>query len=71
MKHIELRSELDDDILPAGDVTVDVDYSSINFKDALAIGGRPGISRVEELIPGIDIVGTVTTSEDSDFRVGD
>jgi acrylyl-CoA reductase (NADPH) len=71
MKHVELLTELDDDQLPAGDVTVDVDFSSINFKDALAIGGRPGISRIDELIPGIDIVGTVTASDDSDFQVGD
>jgi acrylyl-CoA reductase (NADPH) len=58
----ELR-ELGDDDLMAGDVTVDVEYSSINFKDGLAIMGRPGVIRDYPLIPGIDLVGTVATSD--------
>jgi acrylyl-CoA reductase (NADPH) len=44
---------------PAGDgVLVDVTYSSLNYKDALAITGRPGVIRAETLIAGIDLVGT-------------
>ena len=44
---------------PAGDgVLVDVTYSSVNYKDALAITGRPGVIRAETLIAGIDLVGT-------------
>jgi acrylyl-CoA reductase (NADPH) len=58
----ELR-ELDDDDLMAGDVTIDVEYSSINFKDGLAIMGRPGVIRDYPLIPGIDLVGTVATAD--------
>jgi D-arabinose 1-dehydrogenase-like Zn-dependent alcohol dehydrogenase len=47
----ELR-ELDDDDLMAGDVTIDVEYSSINFKDGLAIMGRPGVIRDYPHHPG-------------------
>jgi acrylyl-CoA reductase (NADPH) len=44
---------------PAGDgVLVDVTYSSLNYKDALAVTGRPGVIRAEKLIAGIDLVGT-------------
>ncbi|HTL41540.1 MAG TPA: acryloyl-CoA reductase [Pseudolysinimonas sp.] len=44
---------------PAGDgVLVDVTHSSLNYKDALAITGRPGVIRAETLIAGIDLVGT-------------
>src|SRR5690554_698962 len=43
-------------------VLVDVEYSSINFKDGLALAGRPGVIRKHPLIPGIDLVGTVASS---------
>lgn len=52
--------ELDDDALGEGDVTLDVEYSSINFKDGLALTGRPGVIRTPPLIAGIDSVGTVS-----------
>ncbi|MWV51107.1 acryloyl-CoA reductase [Rathayibacter sp. VKM Ac-2803] len=42
-----------------GDVTIAVEYSSVNFKDALALAGRPGVVRRTPLIAGIDVVGTV------------
>src|SRR5688572_6202852 len=42
-----------------GEVLVDVEYSSINYKDGLALAGRPGVIRQHPLIPGIDLVGTV------------
>ena len=63
--------ELSDNDLMPGDVTVDVQYSSINFKDGLAIAGRPGVIRQYPLIPGIDLVGTVAASETDAWRVGD
>lgn len=63
--------ELSDDDLMPGDVTVDVRYSSINFKDGLAIAGRPGVIRQYPLIPGIDLVGTVAASETDAWSVGD
>jgi acrylyl-CoA reductase (NADPH) len=63
--------ELGDDFLTDGDVTVDVSHSSINFKDGMLLAGRPGIGRISPLIPGIDLVGTVSTSESPDFAPGD
>jgi acrylyl-CoA reductase (NADPH) len=64
-------TELADDTLMPGDVTVDVEYSSLNYKDALAICGRPGVIRDYPLIPGIDLVGTVATSESPRWTIGD
>ena len=60
-----------DDALMAGDVTVAVDYSSINYKDGLALMGKPGVARVWPLIAGIDIVGTVEASDDPRWAAGD
>ena len=48
--------------LPDGDVTVNIDYSSINYKDALAITGRGPIVRQFPMVPGIDFAGTVSAS---------
>lgn len=62
---------VDDAFLMPGDVTVGVDYSSINYKDGLAIAGRPGVVRVWPLIAGIDLVGTVLRSEDERWTTGD
>jgi acrylyl-CoA reductase (NADPH) len=66
----ELVTLTDDDLMP-GDVTVDVEYSSINFKDGLALAGKPGVIRQYPLIPGIDLVGTVAASDSDDWHVGD
>jgi acrylyl-CoA reductase (NADPH) len=52
-------TELTDDDLGDGEVTVDVEYSSINFKDGLALTGKPGVISKPPLIAGIDLVGTV------------
>jgi acrylyl-CoA reductase (NADPH) len=68
---VELLSDLTDDELGEGDVTVDVDHSSINYKDGLALTGRPGIIRAQSLIPGVDLVGTVAASESADWKPGD
>jgi acrylyl-CoA reductase (NADPH) len=62
--------ELTDDDLAPGDVTIDVEYSSLNFKDALALAGKPGVIRSYPLIPGIDLVGTVASSEDPRWNPG-
>ncbi|TQL40374.1 acrylyl-CoA reductase (NADPH) [Homoserinimonas aerilata] len=65
-------TELPDDTLMPGDVTVDVDFSSINYKDGMAIMGRPGIIRNHPLVPGIDFVGTVAdAAAGSGFAPGD
>jgi acrylyl-CoA reductase (NADPH) len=63
--------ELTDDDLAPGDVTIDVEYSSLNFKDALALAGKPGVIRSYPLIPGIDLVGTVASSENPRWKPGD
>jgi acrylyl-CoA reductase (NADPH) len=54
-----------------GDVEVAVAYSGLNFKDALAFAGNPGVVRRSPLVPGIDVVGTVTASTDARWAPGD
>lgn len=66
----EVRRVTDDFLMP-GDVTIDVEFTDLNYKDGLAIGGRPGVARVSPLIPGIDVVGTVRLSDDPRWRPGD
>lgn len=56
--------------LPEGDVTVDIDWSSLNYKDALAITGKGKIIRNFPMVPGIDFSGHVHASEDPRFHVG-
>ncbi|MCV3771223.1 MULTISPECIES: MDR family oxidoreductase [Enterobacter] len=64
-------AEIAESELPEGDVTVDIDHSSINYKDALAITGRGPIVRHFPMVPGIDFAGTVSDSAHPDFRIGD
>jgi len=63
--------QVDDDFLPPGSVTIEVAYSSVNFKDALAVTPKGGVVREYPIVPGIDIAGTVSTSDDPAFAVGD
>jgi len=58
------------DLMP-GDVTVAIDYSTVNYKDALAVSGRAPVIRHYPLIPGIDFAGTVQASAHAGFAVGD
>jgi acrylyl-CoA reductase (NADPH) len=62
---------IDDSVLPEGDVTVNVSHSTINYKDALAITGKAPVVRKFPMVPGIDLVGTVEHSESDKFSVGD
>lgn len=62
---------IDDDQLPQHEVTVDVAYSSLNYKDALAVTGRGKIIRRFPMVPGIDLAGTVVTSTSDEFMPGD
>ena len=62
---------LDEDNLPEGDVTVRVDYSTINFKDGLAITGKSPVVRKFPLVAGIDFAGTVETSSHAAWKAGD
>ncbi|MFF1571531.1 MDR family oxidoreductase [Leifsonia sp. NPDC058292] len=66
----EVRRVTDAFLMP-GDVTIAVEASGLNFKDGLAIAGRPGVAKTSPLIPGIDIVGTVEESTDPRWRSGD
>jgi acrylyl-CoA reductase (NADPH) len=63
--------DLDESKLPDHDVTVDVAYSTLNYKDALAITGRGAIVRSWPLVPGIDLAGTVGASRSPDWKPGD
>lgn len=63
--------ELDDSALMAGSVSVDAEYSTVNYKDAMAITGRAPVIQSFPLIPGIDLAGTVTASDDPRFAPGD
>ncbi len=57
--------------LGEGEVLLDVAYSSLNYKDGLALRGDRGVARISPLIPGIDVVGTVVESSDDRWRRGD
>ena len=63
--------ELTDDDLMDGDVTVRIDYSTLNYKDALALTGNAPVVRVWPLTPGIDFSGVVETSSHAEFAAGD
>lgn len=62
--------DIDESELPPGDVTVDVQYSTLNYKDGLAITGKGPVVRSFPMVPGIDLVGTVSASDSAEFSVG-
>ena len=64
-------TDLDEDRLPAGDVLVQVAYSTLNYKDALAITGKAPVVRSYPMVPGIDLAGMVVESSDQRYRPGD
>ena len=64
-------TEVDEARLPEGDVTVRVAYSTLNYKDALAITGKGPVVRSFPMVPGIDLVGTVEESRHAELRAGD
>ncbi|MGY8900615.1 MAG: acrylyl-CoA reductase (NADPH) [Paraglaciecola sp.] len=68
--HASLQ-QIDDSVLPEGDVTIKVLYSTLNYKDGLAITGKSPVVRQFPLVPGIDLVGVVEHSVSADFKVGD
>lgn len=63
--------DLEDDSLPEGEVTVDVDYSTINYKDGLCLTGQGGLVRTYPHVPGIDFAGTVRQSSEDRLKPGD
>ena len=64
-------TEISETDLPDGDVTVAVDYSSLNYKDSLAITGASPVIRSFPMVPGIDLAGTVADSSNPAFQPGD
>jgi len=62
---------MEDNRLPDGDVTVDVEWAGLNYKDALCLTGQGGLVRTYPHVAGIDFSGTVSASSDSRYRVGD
>ena len=64
-------TSLDNDALPEGDVLVRVDYSTINYKDALAITGASPVVRSFPMVPGIDLAGVVEQSDHPRWKAGD
>ena len=57
--------------LPEGDLLIKVDFSSLNYKDAMSASGMPGVTRNYPHTPGIDAVGKITESRVADFKEGD
>ena len=55
---------------PAGEVTIRVVYSSLNYKDGLAVSGKPGVIRKYPMVPGIDLAGTVEDSQIPSVQAG-
>jgi acrylyl-CoA reductase (NADPH) len=64
-------TQLPTDSLPEGNVEVAVAYSTLNYKDALAMTGKSPVVRKFPMVPGIDLAGQVTQSSDSAFQIGD
>ncbi len=64
-------TDVAEDQLPEGDVLVEVAYSTLNYKDALAITGKAPVVRRFPMVPGIDFTGTVAESRHADFKPGD
>ena len=62
---------IDDAVLPEGDVTVSVEWSTLNYKDGLAITGKSPVVRRFPMVPGIDFAGTVTVSSHPAWKTGD
>jgi len=63
--------KIGEDRLPSGDVTVAVEYSTVNYKDGLCINATGGLVRKFPHVPGIDFAGTIEASDDSRYQPGD
>lgn len=64
-------TQIDEARLPEGDVTVAVDYSTLNYKDGLAITGKGPVVRAFPMVPGVDLAGRVVESGDARYAPGD
>src|SRR5258706_2816599 len=63
--------QLDRESLPPGEVTIRVRYSGLNYKDGLAVTGKPGVIRKFPMVPGVDFAGVVEESHAAGFKPGD
>jgi acrylyl-CoA reductase (NADPH) len=70
-RHVARLAELSPDDFPPGDVTVRVEWSTLNYKDALAITGRSPVVRRFPMVPGIDLAGVVEASGHPSWKAGD
>src|SRR6202140_5353203 len=64
-------TDFDEDNLMDGDVTVAIEYSTVNYKDGLAVTGKAPVVRRFPMIAGIDFAGTVESSSHSGWKTGD
>jgi acrylyl-CoA reductase (NADPH) len=64
-------TEIEEAGLPEGEVTVAIEYSTLNYKDGLALTNRSPVVRKWPMVPGIDFAGTVEASAHADFKPGD
>ncbi|MBP18286.1 MAG: YhdH/YhfP family quinone oxidoreductase [Pseudomonadales bacterium] len=69
LTHSVIERSVDD--LPEGEMLIKVEYSSVNYKDALSAKGMPGVTRSYPHTPGIDAAGVVASCTNSDFAEGD
>ncbi|RJG50625.1 acrylyl-CoA reductase (NADPH) [Motilimonas pumila] len=69
-KTVAAVAQISESDLPQGEVLVQVDYSSLNYKDGLAVTGTGKIIREFPMVPGIDFVGTVVSSDDLRYQAG-
>jgi acrylyl-CoA reductase (NADPH) len=70
-KVVPRLEQIDEERLPAGDVTVRVEYSTLNYKDGMILEGQGRLVRQYPDVPGIDFAGTVDRSDSPDFKPGD
>ena len=70
-KHVAKLADVDDNALPQGDVTVRVEYSTVNFKDGLLMTGVVPLIKTFPMVPGIDFAGVVEDSKNPKWKVGD
>ena len=63
-------TDIDESQLPDHDVLIDVSHSTVNYKDGMAVMGRPGVVRGYPMVPGVDVVGTVAESDNPDWEPG-
>src|SRR5919198_1017536 len=70
-KNVASVREIPEDSLPAGEVVVRVEYSSLNYKDGLAVTGKGKVVKSYPWVPGIDLAGVVVESQVPEWKSGD